>query len=201
MVANLKNIQLTNIYESKDKLRKLYIFIKDGNSVYLFDIMPYILTGNLNDSLFGKSEPFWLSFDKLKKYFDSDDKKKQFIKNMNISETDQMYILSSNDTSEITNNYYVFNNDWLINLDNNASKYSNGDLSKKIWVIKTSFFLLLTENSIFETKSEKINKTNNNNLYSNINEVLLKIPTFINLISRSMLNDVIKSSIHIYQSL
>ena len=201
MVANLKNIQLTNIYESKDKLRKLYIFIKDGNSVYLFDIMPYILTGNLNDSLFGKSEPFWLSFDKLKKYFDSDDKKKQFIKNMNISETDQMYILSSNDTSEITNNYYVFNNDWLINLDNNASKYSNGDLSKKIWVIKTSFFLLLTENSIFETKSEKINKTNNNNLYSNINEVLLKIPSFINLISRSMLNDVIKSSIHIYQSL
>lgn len=141
VMSFLKNKNPENISSEIKKLQRLYIpvYTKSGSkrNYFLFDIMPLILNGNYKSTFGGKSPPQWLSANDLEKT--------KFTKDNN------GIVIIANSANEVAfhNNWQAISIEWFDNLINSANESASktGNSDRKLWFIKTIFFMLLNSDN------------------------------------------------------
>jgi hypothetical protein len=149
LVANLKNKDLANISGEVQTLQRLYIpvYTKSGSkrNYFLFDIMPLVLKGNYKEAFGSKSAPQWLSSKDLART--------SFPKN------NSGIIVIANTPADVAyhNSWQAIAVEWLDNLVSSANELSSrrGNADKKLWFIRTSLYILLHDQQIYNSPALK----------------------------------------------
>ena len=156
LVANLKNINISEIQTKKPFLKNLYIPVYSGKKFYLFDIIPFVLEGKYGTYI--KTSPQWLNSSDLTS------------KSLSFPKNNKAIIMISNNVSEIGlfNKWRALPIKWFENVYNKASSrasyFKNDD--KSLFIIRIAIHLMLTndiaysslESSAFN-EDDKLTKT------------------------------------------
>jgi hypothetical protein len=150
-MAGLKAKDPSTVGTAPQLLKKLFLPVYEisGNKkkYYLFDIISFVIKGELTGTFGTKSPPLWYDYNELNKAI--------------FTKEDQGFIVVTNVTTQLsnTNNWKAFDISWLKNLLNQAIAFSQKEPgsqeNKKMWLIRFSMYLFFKDPSIYENISKQ----------------------------------------------
>lgn len=144
LIANLKNKDVENISSNAKTLQRLYIPVYEksvmgDNKYYLFDIMPLLLKGNYKGAFGNKTYPQWLTAKDITK--------------MSFPRKNSGIVIVANTSTDVAyfKSWKAISVEWFDKLINNSEDSSDDDLDKKLWFIRNSLFILLSDEQIYNS--------------------------------------------------
>jgi len=143
-MANLKGKEASTVANDPASLKQLFIPIyeKVGGKrrFYLFDLIPFLVKGTFTGAIGGKSPPEWYSA-------------RDVAQSKNFTSDNPAYVVLSNTSSQLTNSddWRAIDIVWFQNLINKAKAFADKTQNpdRKMWVIRFSVYLLLSDSSIY----------------------------------------------------
>lgn len=131
-LQKLKNVNTLDKENKYNVYLPLYITKDNEIKFYLFDIMPLLLEGKYK-SAFGLNSQ-WLSADDLE--------------TVEFTENKVAVVILSNKTKDMANadTWKAIDVRWFDRLNEKASQF---DMEKKLWVLRTSIYLLMSDENIY----------------------------------------------------
>ena len=143
-MANLKNKDISTAGSIDSEIRNLqqfyipvYEMVGSKRKYYLFDIMPLLLKGNYKGTFGGMSEPQWLTSKDVAK--------------MNFTKKNSDIVVIANSSNDVAHhdNWDAISVKWFDKLVQKSSEAGNNN--KKLWLIRTSLFILLNDQQIYNS--------------------------------------------------
>lgn len=143
-IANMKGKDPSTVATDPASLKQLFIPIYEkvgGNRrYYLFDIIPFLIKGTFTGTFNSKSPPIWYTA-------------KDISSTNNFTESNPAYVILSNTSSQLTNfsDWKAVDIVWFQNLVNKANAFASkaGNPDRKLWVIRFSMYLFLSDSEIY----------------------------------------------------
>lgn len=145
-MANLKKMDSSVVATNPELLKKLFIPIFETvgkkKRFYLFDLIPFVIKGAFTGAFGTKSPPNWHTT--------------REIIETKILEKDPAYVIVCNESSKLTNDneWKAINIQWFQNLVKKATDYGKEDTSKKMFIIRYSIYLLLSDQMVYKNIME-----------------------------------------------